>query len=122
MEDNKSKAVEILTGVTERIKSQNDWVKKALEDKLVQQELDLRVSVLEKLLTKRSEAQGAIKKVDKADQITYNADGSPAAQTYSKERLEEIKKAKKALDDVDNAIDKALNDADWQKAKEIANR
>ena len=93
-------------------------VVKAMAD----EEIEARAVALRKVLVRRSELQRDLKKVDKPDIETFNADRSPARQEYSKAKLDEIHKAKEALDKVEKALDLALTKNDFSKVKEIAGK
>lgn len=47
-------------------------------------------------------------KIARPDAVTYNADRSVAAESYSKARLDEIEKLDKRIDKLTKALDKAL--------------
>lgn len=105
--------------VTETLISSNSKVTDRVVDLLVEQELASRVLILQKALKKRPELSGKVKSSEKGDIETYNLDGSVAASTFSKPKLEEHKKAKKDLAEFDAALNLALEKADWKSLKKI---
>jgi hypothetical protein len=113
-----TKAQGLLADVAARIKESGPEVYNRFRDKLVEDEIASRVGLLDKAFQKRFQLLTDLRKVDRADNETYNADGSVATQSYSKPRLEEIKKAKEALAKHENALEKALAGNDWSKLKE----
>ena len=113
-----TKAQGLLADVADRIKQSGPEVYNRLRDAMVEKELAERVSLLDKGVQKRFQLMTELRKVDKPDNETFNADGSLASGTYSKPRLEEIKKAKEALAKHENALEKALAHNDFSKLKE----
>lgn len=112
-----SKAQGLLAEVADKIKGSGDAVRQRLVDAMVEKELAQRVDLLDKAFQKRFELLTALRKIDRADQETYNADGTVATQSYTKARLDEIKKAKEALEKHENALEKALSSNDFSKLK-----
>jgi N-glycosylase/DNA lyase len=112
-----SKAQGLLAEVADKIKGSGDAVRQRLVDAMVEKELAQRVELLDKAFQKRFELLTGLRKIDRADQETYHADGSVATQSYTKARLDEIKKAKEALEKHENALEKALTSNDFSKLK-----
>lgn len=117
-ETRESKAQGLLADVADRIKESGPTVYSRLRDAMVEKEIAERVALLDKGVQKRFQLQTELRKVNKPDQETFNADGSLASGTYTKARLEEIKKAKEALAKHENALEKALASNDFSKLKE----
>lgn len=113
-----TKAQGLLAEVAAGIKASGPEVYNRLRDAMVEKEIGERVTLLDKAFQKRFQLMTELRKVDRADNETFNADGSLASGTYSKARLEEIKKAKEALAKHDGAMEKALADNDFGKLKE----
>jgi hypothetical protein len=113
-----TKAQGLLADVADRIKQSGPEVYNRLRDKMVDTEISERVALLDKGLQKRFTLMTDLRKVDKPDNEAFNADGSLAHGTYSKARLEEIKKAKEALQKHEGALEKALASNDFSKLKE----
>lgn len=116
-ETKKSKAQETLAEVADKIKGSGDAIRARLIEAMVEKEVTQRVDLLDKAFQKRFELLTAFNKVNRPDQETYNADATVASQSYSKARLEEIKKAKEALEKHENALEKALLGNDFSKLK-----
>lgn len=87
--------------------------------KLVTAEIENRVQKLTDALSARKTLFVELKKAEKPDVQTFNADGSVATSGYSKEKLEQIKKAKEKLDKQDKAIEAALG-GDFSKLQEAS--
>lgn len=117
-ETKETKAQGLLADVADRIKQSGPDVYNRLRDAMVEKEISERVSLLDKALQKRFTLMTDLRKVDKPDNEAFNADGSLASGTYSKARLEEIKKAKEALQKHEGALEKALATNDFSKLKE----
>lgn len=117
-----AKAQSLLAEVADRIKSSGSTVYNRLVEAMVAREVEERVGLLDKGLQKRYQLMTDLRKVDKPDNETFNADGTLALGTYSKPRLEEIKKAKEALAKLESALEKALVGNDFGKLKEACNK
>lgn len=113
-----TKAQGLLADVATRIRESGPEVYNRLRDAMVEKEVSSRVDLLDKAFQKRFQLMTDLRKVDKPDHEAFNADGSLASGTYSKARLEEIKKAKEALAKHENALEKALATNDFGKLKE----
>lgn len=113
-----TKAQGLLADVASRIKESGPQVYARLRDAMVEKEIASRVDLLDKAFQKRFQLLTDLRKVDRPDQETYNADGSVATASYTKPRLEEIRKAKEALAKHENALEKALASNDFSKLKE----
>lgn len=113
-----TKAQGLLADVASRIKESGPQVYARLRDAMVEKEITSRVDLLDKAFQKRFQLLTDLRKVDRPDQETYNADGSVATASYTKPRLEEIRKAKEALAKHENALEKALASNDFSKLKE----
>ena len=94
-------------------------VRDRVVDVLVEEELTKRSNATVAVVRKLDEAVAALRKVDRPDTETFNSDGTPASQTYSKARLDEIKKAKELVDKLSNALDKAFENNDFSKVLEL---
>ncbi len=116
-ETKKTKAQETLAEIAEKLKGTRDEVLQHYINRQVQTEVASRVELLDKAFQKRFELLGALGKVNRPDNVTYNLDGTEASGTYTKPRLEEIKKAKEALEKHENALEKALTTNDFSKLK-----
>lgn len=112
-----TKAAGLLAEVSDKIKGAGDAIRNRLVETMVEKELASRVDCLDKAFQKRFELLNNLNKINRADTETYDADGKVATQSYTKPRLEEIKKAKEALEKHENALEKALTSNDFTKLK-----
>lgn len=125
MNDNNENKVNVVSGllaeVADKINSDNtgEMINNRLRDDMVEREIAARVSVLDKAFAKRRELSNALNKVNRADNETFNADGTSATSSFSKPRLQEIKKAKEPLAKLEAAMEKALTENDFQKLKDL---
>ncbi len=94
-------------------------VRERVVDVLVEEELTKRSNATLAVVRKLDEAMINLRKVDRPDTETFNADGTPASQTYSKSRLEDIKKAKELVEKLSNALEKAFEGNDFSKVLEL---
>jgi hypothetical protein len=106
--------------VTDRLGAIGPVVQSKVVDLLVDQEVERRVKAVSVLVAKLDELNGNLKKIDRADVETFNQDGSPATATFTKARLEEIKKAKEQIAKIEKALDMAFENNDFQKVFDLA--
>lgn len=118
-ETKETKVTGLLAEVAERVKVSAPEVYNRLRDSMVEKEVASRVQLLDTAFQKRRELSNELTKVNRPDQETYNVDGSVASQSYTKARLEEIKKAKETLAKMEEAMERALADNDWSKLKNL---
>jgi hypothetical protein len=109
----------LLASIAERVAGSNPVVTQRYIDSQVEKEVGDRVNLLDKGMQKRFQCMTELNKVNRPDNETFNADGSLASGTFSKERLKAIKDAKEALAKIEGALEKALG-GDWSKLKEQA--
>lgn len=64
-------------------------------------------------LSKLTNLENGLKKIDRPDVETFNSDGSPESSSYSKGRIEERKKLTAQIDKITKAIGKADDKADF---------
>ena len=116
----KQQVTGLLAEVADKVKSSAPEVFGRLRDSMVEKEVAIRVSKLDAAFASRLEMQQSLRKIDRPDQETYNADGTVATATYTKARLEEIKKVKEVLAKLETAMEKALSEGDFAKLKDFA--
>lgn len=88
-------------------------VEAAIIDAIVKREIEKRSAAVVQVYDKMMREQKELQKIDRADQKTFNKDGSVASETYTKERLEAIKKHTQMIDKCTKAIEKALAQGDF---------
>ena len=109
---------EFLESVQASISGGTNTVVDRVRAALVDKELEDRKAAVLTVLSKLQEARKDAKKI-KPDQETYNADGAIVTSTFSKAKVEELKKSKELQDKLESAIVKAL-EGDFGKVKEMA--
>lgn len=117
-EENKTKAQELVTDVASRIANGAANVRERLVECMFDREQEKRVQDLDKGFQRRTELSRALNKVNRADNVLKNADGSVAQELYTDARIKEINKAKENLQKHENAMEKALG-GDFQKLREL---
>lgn len=113
-----SAAGNIIATIAAKVKDSNPEVQRRFIESQVDAEITSRVGLLDKAMQKRFQCMTELNKVNRADIETFNADGSTASATFSKDRLKAIKDGKEALAKVESAIEKAIA-GDWSKVKEL---
>ena len=114
-------AIKLQNDVNEAIKGTQEagLIRKRVVDTLVEEEVTNRADLLTKALAKRKAQAKELNKI-RPDHCTFNEDGSPAQQQWSKAKLGERTKAEGVLAKIDKAINAAVNNADYEGLKKIA--
>lgn len=114
-------AIKLQEDVRKAIKSKQETgaIREKVVTALVEEEVSTRADLLTKALAKRKAQARELDKI-KPDQCTFNEDGSPAQQHWSKTKLGERQKAQKNLSKIDKAINAAVQNADYEGLKKIA--
>lgn len=105
----KNKVAEMLANVSTGCEK----VKNAVIQNLYDAELQRRVDAALKCIAKIEELDKELKKISKPDVETYNADGSVANQSYSKDKVEQIKNKNKEKENFETALMQALEKNDF---------
>ena len=98
--------------VAEEIKALSPRVETELVDIMIEREVKKRTDALVVVYDKLSTATKDHAKLG-PDNVTYNADGSKASESFSKKRIDEINKAKGQVDKLTKTINKALDAGDF---------
>lgn len=107
-----SDSASLRTAVATRLTAISPAVESEVIDTLVAREVARRKDMIVKGLDQLDSVTREFHKVNKPDIQNFNADGTVATSAYSKERLEEIKKAQEKLDKLTKALDKAIAKGD----------
>lgn len=108
----------IIAQSRERIKTSGTEVVSRLVNELVDIEVQARVKALREAVSAREVAEKTLNKIQ-PDQASYDANGNVVSNTFSKAKLEELRKAKENLKKIDEAIDKAVMNGDFSQVKNI---
>lgn len=106
--------------VTEQLGSIGPSVREKVVTLLVDAEVEKRTTAVVAVVRKLDEANAALRKVNRADMETFNEDGSVATATFTKQRLDEIKKTKETIAKLEKALDEAFEKSDFQKVFELS--
>ena len=114
-------AIMLQNDVKEAIKGKQEIgaIREKVVTALVEEEVNHRADLLAKALAKRKAQAKELDKI-RPDQCTFNQDGSPANQHWSKSGLGERQKAEKTLAKIDKAINAAVQNADYEGLRKIA--
>lgn len=116
----------IIDIVSERIVGSSETIFNAVVEARTQIEVNKRVGLVESTLTKLQDAKKNISKLSKADINTgYDAEGVKLPDSFSKERIEELKKVKEQAEKVDKLLNTAMESQlkdDWNKLEEAVNK
>lgn len=98
----------IQEAVAEKIKLSGENVANIVIEKLAEVEITKRVALITSAVHKQEELERDFKKINKNDIVTY-VDSVPT-EVMSKNRFEEIKRAKDKLEGLNKATDAALSE------------
>jgi hypothetical protein len=99
----------------------NDKVRAAIVADISEKEFQKRVEATTKVLEEFEKIERDLRKI-KPVPTGFDLKGQPVGDpVYSREQVEEVKKATEKLDKLNKALEKALNDNDFSKVFEIAN-
>ncbi len=114
-------AIKLQDDVKEAIKSEQSAgiIRKRVVEALVEEEVTNRADLLTQALAKRKAQSRELEKI-RPDHCTFNEDGTLANRYWSKAKLDERAKAQKILSKIDKAINAAVQNADYEGLKKIA--
>lgn len=96
--------------------------KQAAED-IVARDLEKKSKAVVQVYDKINQLEGDLRKINRADQISYDKDRKVIHETYSKGRLDEIEKVNRQISQISGNLDKAINEDNpdaWSKLYNIA--
>jgi hypothetical protein len=117
--ENETKSPSVKETVVNRLARTGLAVRDAVIDILVKEETEKRVVAATKAVNKLSELEKELKKLSKPDVETFNVDMSPATSSFSKSRVEEIKKVREQIAKVEKALTEAFENNDFQKLLDL---
>jgi DNA-binding transcriptional regulator GbsR (MarR family) len=106
--------------VTEQLGNIGPSVREKVVTLLVDAEVEKRTNAVVAVVRKLDEANAALKKINRADNETFNEDGSVATATFTKTRLDDIKKNKEIIAKLEKALDEAFEKSDFQKVFDLS--
>ena len=105
--------------VAESLKGRNGEVLDSLKKKMVEEVLAKRVTILSWAFSRRKELDGKSRSLQEGDIKHFDANGVVVSSLFSKERLENKKQAEQELKKFDEALDKAMNEANWDSLEKL---
>lgn len=110
----------IKDSVAEKIAASGSTVMQMVVDKMATEVINDRAVILEKAVLKVKSISGELNRL-RADNVTYNEDGSKKEESWSKSQVESRKKKVKELQALNKLVDRAMADEatadDWNKLK-----
>lgn len=94
--------------VTETVKSSNERVVNEIVDYFVSKEVKKRVEAGTSAMQEVEKLQKELLKF-KPDQVSYDVDGKPVSETFSKTKIDERKKLADKIEKLRKALEKALD-------------
>jgi len=116
-------AVELRKEVKAKVEQahQNNEIRERVVNHLTEVELERRATLLQSALDKRDEVYKELNKV-RPDLVQYTEGGQVVNEFFSKEQSKKRKDATEKLNKIDRAIDKAVNDADYDGLKQALDK
>ena len=122
MADEESVTQALRKRIEEQIASSGETLQNQVVTTLVDQELIRRCALVVAGIVKIRQLELDLRKVNKPDNEAFDAEGKVVHQTYSKGKLEEIKKAKEKIETWDRAINNAIGKADYKRLEELVSK
>jgi hypothetical protein len=114
MSDPKIPVAETMAIRVEELLKDNTPIVDAIVNRKVQTERTKREDILFDALNKREELLRNLQKINRADVVTYGEENEePISQSFSKQRKDDIKKAKENLKKMDEALLNAVNNSTY---------
>ena len=113
-----TQASTIKEAISAKIKESNPLVLSGLIDELVEKEIRRRKETIKAGIEKYEELEISLKKM-KPDNITFNQDGSQASSSWSKDALDKFNKATKELEQLNTALDNAINNINYDQLHKL---
>lgn len=104
--------------VASQLATSSEAVQNRVIANLVEEEVGRRTSLVTLALQAYEEAEKKLKSI-RPDQQSFDASGNLVAETYSKGKLEERAKTEQLLKNLSAALDKALDNNDWQSLEKL---
>jgi len=125
--DDVNEGTELLAGNVEEVENKEEDVQPVKNPEAIMLQNDVKeaikgkqeIGAIREALAKRKAQAKELDKI-RPDQCTFNQDGSPANQHWSKSGLGERQKAEKTLAKIDKAINAAVQNADYEGLRKIA--
>jgi len=116
-------AVELRKEVKAKVEQshQNNEIRERVVNHLTEVEVERRATLLQSALDNRDEVYKELNKV-RPDLVQYTEGGQVVNEFFSKEQSKKRKDATEKLNKIDKAIDKAVNDADYDGLKQALNK
>lgn len=111
--------MDIKIQVAERLIGSSKSVKDKVLEVLTNKELERRTEACLKIIEKIEELDKQYKKESKPDIETYNEDGTVDKTSFSKEKVDSLRKLREQRVRFDDALKKALEQNDFSKALEL---
>lgn len=104
--------INIREAVAERIANSGELVAERVVDALADTTLQKREQQVSQAITESDNLARDLQKL-KPDALTFNQDGTVAAEAFTKARIEQRAKLKSRIEKIENALAKALEKNDW---------
>jgi hypothetical protein len=117
--ESEQKSTSVKELVAERLANSGDAVKELVIEKLVDDELEKRKQLVLKGVDAVDNARKDLSKI-KPDQTSFDVEGQPVGTpAYSRGKLDELNKAKQKLAKLEGALNKALENNDYQELEKV---
>jgi len=109
-------AIVIASEVKESLSKFN--IRRLAVDQLVDEEAKVRTNLIVKALSERRKAEQDVRKT-KPDNTTYDAEGNVKEESFTKAKIDELKKIKERIAKIDKSLTEAIDKADYKELKNL---
>lgn len=111
--------MDIKKEVAEKLVGTSEKVKDRVLDFLIERELEKRTSACLKVIEKITELEKSLAKESKPDMESYDLEGNVTSTSFSKERVQSLRKLREEREKLDGALKKALENNDFSRVLEL---
>ena len=115
----KTAAQQLMGEFQQKLENSGDLVKSRWLDRMVNEEVDERVTLLDIALKTLTAQERELKKLGKADQVLYNSQHEIVQQYFSEKQHKELKEAEDKYRKLSDALNLALTKNNFSKLKEM---
>lgn len=106
---------EIKVEVGRRLSTYSTAVKDRIVDALYEEEVKKRTDAATRIFQEIGTKEKELAKINRPDNVVFDADKKPIQEGYSKERLEAIQKLKEEIEKLESKLRLAFEKGDWSK-------
>lgn len=113
--ENKQEKKEIKVQVAERLAEAGQDVMDRVVDHLYEAEVKRRTDKVVEVMAALKGYEQDYKKLNRADNVTYDRERKPVTETFSKDRLDQLKALEEKIEKEEKKLKLAFEQNDWSK-------